>query len=109
MSVKLTIARFILSAAIAGSVTASLEAAPGPVSYSCTPGDALTIAHDRSSARVSYAGRTYDLQRKRSGIGLTYLSPKAALVIDGNSAIFVADDHYDLGTCIKGIPLASAN
>lgn len=107
--VKSTITRFFLSAIIASCVTASLEAAPRSVSYACSPGDALTIARDRSTARVSYAGRIYDLQRKRSDVGLTYLSPKAALVIDGNSAIFVADDHYDLGTCVKGVGLASAN
>lgn len=108
-SVRQTIARFVLSAFLAGFGAAGANAASGPVSYACTPGDALTIAHDRMAARVSYDGKTYDLRRKRSTIGLTYLSQRAALVIDGNSAIFVADDHYDLGTCTKGVPLASAH
>ena len=107
--VRAMIAPFIIAASLAGLAGTAADAAPAPVRYSCAPGEALTIARDRSSARVSYAGRTYDLQRKRSDIGLTYLSEKAALVIDGNSAVFVSDDHFDLGTCVKGVPLASAH
>lgn len=103
------IAPFIIAASLTAAGGTAGQAAPAPVHYSCSPSDALTIAHDRSTARVSYAGKTYDLRRKRSDLGLTYLSGKAALVIDGNSAVFVSDDHFDLGTCVKGVPLASAH
>jgi hypothetical protein len=65
------------------------------------------VQQTRSSAHVSLNGRSYDLQRSRSGIGVKYLSPTAALVIDGPSAVFVTENQTNLGTCTKALPVAS--
>jgi membrane-bound inhibitor of C-type lysozyme len=87
--------------------TAEVRAAPGPVRYACASRADLLVERNATSARVSIDGRTYDLQRKRSSIGPKYISRKAALIIDGGSAIFVSDDHPDLPACVQTVPIAS--
>jgi len=81
---------------------------PAPVRYACPASENLTVKRNLAAARVTLAGRTYDLQRKQSSIGEKYLSASAALIIDGTSAVFVANDHLDLGTCVRSVPVASA-
>jgi len=101
---------------LAGTLTASVTAAvaltqahgaPAPVRYACAASEQLSVQRNGASAHVTYAGRRYDLERKRSSIGDKYVSPKAALIIDGNSAVFVAEDVVGLGTCTRAVPLAS--
>lgn len=82
------------------------HAAPAPVRYACTASDDLAVMRNHSTAHVDYAGHGYELQRKRSSIGDKYVSQNAALIIDGNSAIFVAEDLIDVGTCTRAIPVA---
>lgn len=82
------------------------QAAPRSVRYACPESADLAVQRNASSASVNYAGRRYELQRKRSSVGHKYASPNAALIIDGNSAIFVAEDVIDLGTCTKAVPVA---
>ena len=78
-----------------------------PVGYACPAREGLMVQRDGSSARVNSSGRNYVLQRNHSSIGDKYLSAKAALIIDGDSAVFVTDDHLNLGTCVRVIPVAS--
>lgn len=97
---------------LAASIVAALgfsgaHGAPGPVRYACSATQHLAVQRNGSTAYVNYAGRRYELQRKRSSIGDKYVSSKAALIVDGNSAIFVAEDLIDLGTCVRAVPVAS--
>jgi membrane-bound inhibitor of C-type lysozyme len=80
---------------------AHAQPAQGTIRYACPASQELVVQRNSSRAHVRLAGRDYDLQRKRSSIGDKYLSSKAALIIDGASAVFVADDRFDLGTCVK--------
>lgn len=84
------------------------HALPGPVRYACPASTELTVQRNLGSARVTLAGQKYDLHRKRSSIGEKYLSANAALIIDGGSATFVSEDHLDVGTCVRTVPVASA-
>lgn len=101
--------RVLTAMFIATLAIAPASAAQGPVRYSCPASEDLSIERNRSTAHVNFAGQTYDLQRQRSSIGDKYVSQKAALIIDGRSAIFVAENLIDLGTCTKTIPIASAH
>ena len=75
------------------------SAAPEVTHYSCDGLDELAVERTETAARVTLAGRTWELHRKQSGLGLKYASPTAALIIDGSSAVFVADDPLQLRTC----------
>jgi membrane-bound inhibitor of C-type lysozyme len=87
---------------------APASAASISVRYACPASDDLLVQRTASTAHVRLAGQTYELQRERSSIGAKYLSSNAALIIDGDSATFVAADHLELGTCDKAVPVASA-
>lgn len=75
--------------------------------YACPSKVDLSVQRNQRTARVAVAGRDYELQRVRSSIGDKYLSPRAALIVDGSSAVFVAEDRPDLPVCVKAIPVAS--
>lgn len=81
-------------------------AAPPTVRYACDARQNLTIQRDAKTAHVSFIDRTYELRRKRSGIGLKYESGNAALMIDGPSAVFVAPDRLQLGACVEALSVA---
>lgn len=85
---------------------ANADVAQNPVNYTCDAGGSLAVRRNAAFASVSVGGKAYDLQRKRSSVGEKYLSADAALIIDGTSAIFVADRNLDLGTCTEAVPLA---
>lgn len=106
---RLTVATAVGATLVAILATTETHASPGSIHYACRASQDLTVDRDGSTAHVQLAGRTYDLKRRRSSIGDKYLSSNAALIIDGDSAIFVADDHLDLGTCVKAVPVASSN
>jgi membrane-bound inhibitor of C-type lysozyme len=96
----------VIAWALAGFGTAQAHPAPSSIRYACATSQELTVQRDGSRAHVSLAGHNYDLQRKRSSLGDKYLSANAALIIDGSSAVFVAGDRLDLGTCVKVTPVA---
>ena len=100
------IIRMLAASVLAVLAVSEVHGAPSPVRYACPASADLAVQRNGSTARVHYAGRRYDLQRKRSSVGDKYVSPKAALIIDGNSAIFVAEDLVDLGTCTRTVPVA---
>ena len=56
---------------------------------------------------LQFIDRNYRLRRKSSSLGEKYISKSAALIMDGKSAVFVAEDRLQLGRCIDAIPLAS--
>lgn len=102
------IARCLVASVCGALAAAQVNAAAAPVRYTCPGKPDLTVERGASVARVSFAGRTYELQRHRSDIGAKYLSKTAALIIDGASAVFVADEHPNIGTCVQAVPIASA-
>lgn len=69
----------------------------------------MKVERSGAIAHVTLAGRTYALKRKQSSIGDKFISPTAALIIDGDSAIFVSEDQLNLGPCTKTVPIAAAN
>ena len=83
-------------------------AAPTPMRYACEARQNLVVQRDGHIARVSFTDRSYELRRKPSDIGVKYESPTAALIIDGPSAVFVAEDRLQLGACTEAFPIAWA-
>jgi membrane-bound inhibitor of C-type lysozyme len=102
-----TVGAGIASAFLAMAGVSQAQAAPDAVHYACSASQGLTVRQSLSDAHVSFAGRTYDLKRRPSSIGQKYLAPHAALILDGDSAVFVAEDHPFLGTCFRTVPVAS--
>lgn len=96
-----------LLAAVSLSLGVHAQARPASARYTCSAAQDLIVQKSGSGVRVQYAGQIYDLQRHQSSIGDKFISPKAALIIDGSSAVFVADRHIDVGTCFAAVPLAS--
>lgn len=76
------------------------------IRYACDPRQNLLVQSDARLALVRFQDRTYELKRKGSDIGIKYASPTATLIIDGPSAIFVAEDRLQLGACTQMVPLA---
>jgi hypothetical protein len=93
----------------AGFSAAQAHPIPSAIQYECPASQHLIVQRDNLKARVSLAGQTYVLERHRSSIGDKYLSQSAALIIDGGSAVFVAKDHLDLGTCVRTTSVASSD
>jgi len=83
--------------------------AGAPIRYACEGRQNLVIQRDRTTASVNFTDRSYDLRRKPSSIGVKYESPTAALIIDGRSAIFVAEDRLQLGACTEAFRLGNGS
>ena len=93
-------------AALLALAAASPAHARSTTRFACPASESLTVHRDGVTAYVQLAGQTYQLKRKQSSIGDKYISANAALIIDGDSAVFVADRVLDLGTCIETVPIA---
>lgn len=78
------------------------------VRYECDSAQRLVVRQSGDSAIVQFIDRSYLLKRARSSIGEKFLAPTAALIIDGKSAVFVAEDRLQLGQCIEAARVASA-
>jgi membrane-bound inhibitor of C-type lysozyme len=103
------VAAALLSGVLSVFGGAQAHAAPSTtVRYQCGARQSLVIERDKGVARVRFVDRTYELKRRASSIGVKYLSPTAALIIDGTSAVFVADDRLQLGACTQVPSIASA-
>ncbi len=105
---RIKLAAGLMFAVLSVLASAQAHAAPATaVRYQCEGRQNLVIERDGASARVNFIDRSYDLKRKPSSIGVKYISPTAALIIDGPSAVFVAEDRLQLGTCMEAFPVAS--
>lgn len=82
-------------------------AATTSVRYACQPKQSLVVMRSHDTATVRFNDRSYELRRKASSIGEKYIAKDAALIIDGKSAYFVADDRLQLGTCVEAMRLAA--
>ena len=106
----LTVRMFAITGFLLGPLALDQARAASSIeTYSCSGGRDLTIRRSTLGAHVSLEGKSYELRRHRSSIGEKYLSSKEALIIDGSSAVFVTNNHLDLGTCEEVLPVASAN
>lgn len=84
----------------------SVAEAANPVRYACDGRQGLIVTRFLNGALVEFIDRTYELQRKPSNIGEKYISETAALIIDGPSAVFVAEDRLQLGACVEATELS---
>lgn len=106
---RLKVAAALMSGVLSVLGGAQAHAAPSTtVRYACDARQNLVIERDKDIARVRFVDRTYELKRTASSIGVKYLSPTAALIIDGTSAVFVADDRLQLGACTEAPSITSA-
>lgn len=87
----------------------TVEMTSGPIRYACEGRQNLVVERDRDRAHVNFIDRSYELKRRPSSIGIKYGSSTAALIIDGHSAVFVANDRLQLGTCREALPVAAAD
>ena len=109
MRVKLAVGLLVGVASVFGSAH-TVAATPAPANethYLCDSHQHLVVRRTADSASVEFIDRTYQLQRKASHLGVQYIAPKAALIIDGPEAVFVADDRLQLGRCVESNSLAS--
>lgn len=105
---RIRIAAGLMVAVLSALSAVQVHAEPATaVRYVCDGRQNLVIQRDGTTAQVRFVDRSYELQRRPSGIGVKYGSPTAALIIDGQSAIFVAEDRLQLGACTQALPVAS--
>ena len=99
-----------LLAAVLGSLGAAHAAATpdAPVRYTCPDSLEFVVSRTPQSATVVFGARSYLLDRSRSSIGEKYLSADAALLVDGPSAVFVAEDRHGAGACMAAARVAGS-
>lgn len=106
--VRTRVAAALLSAVLSVLTGAQAHATSKPsISYQCTPRQRLVVSRTPETAVVQFIDRSYELRRKPSSIGVKYISPTAALIIDGSSAVFVAQDRLQLGSCVEASRLVA--
>jgi hypothetical protein len=86
----------IVLAALAASTPATASEAR---TYSCSRPGSLEVRFTRTTAFVNFERREYQLHRKRSSIGVRYGSPSAALMLDGQFAVFVTEGSRHAVRC----------
>jgi hypothetical protein len=104
---RIRIAAGLLAGVLSVLGSAQVHAAVSNTRYACDGRQSLVVERDSARARVNFIDRSYVLRRKSSSIGVKYESPHAALIIDGSSAVFVADNRLQLGICTAAFPIAS--
>lgn len=106
---RVRVAAVLLLGVLATLGAVQAQAAPAiQKRYQCEERQKLVIIRSPSNARVEFIDRAYELHRKASSIGQKYTSRDAALIIDGTSAVFVAQDRLQLGTCVEASETAVA-
>jgi len=101
MRVKLAVGLLVGVSSVLGSAHASAATPTKTTHYLCDSHKHLVVRRTADNASVEFIDRTYQLQRKASDLGVQYIAPKAALIIDGPEAVFVADDRLQLGRCVE--------
>lgn len=91
-----------------GGANAAPPALATETRYACDGGQTLVVRRSGDGATVHLVDRTYELSRRHSSNFEKYGAPGAALIIDGDSAVFVATDRLQLGQCIEASGIASA-
>lgn len=104
--IRVAVALMIGVLSLIGGAHAASAATPA-IRYACDARQNLVVQRTASNAHVHFIDRSYDLRRARSSIGVKYLSENAALIIDGRSAVFVAEDRPQLGACVEAMRIAA--
>jgi hypothetical protein len=87
---------------MAGIAAAPAQAGPDTKAhYACRYDQQFTVSRSGVNATVEFADRRYELRRRPGSFGARYGSADAALIIDGDSAVFVASDRLDLEDCFR--------
>lgn len=107
--IKIAAGLLIGIASLLGSANAARAASVTETHYACDGGQRLIVRRSGTSASVQFVDRTYELKRRHSNNFEKYAAPGAALIIDGDSAVFVATDRLQLGQCIEASRIASAH
>jgi len=108
MGIKVATGLMLALLSFSGTVQAHAATASIEARYACTNAQEFVVARTADKALVQFDGKTYELQRRPSSIGVKYISATAALIVDGPSAVFVADDRFQLGTCVQTTDMASS-
>jgi len=104
---RIKVAAGMLALVLAVLDSAQAHAAtPSEVRYQCDQRQGMVVSRSPEHASVRFLDRTYELERRASSLGERYGSPTAALIIDGVSAVFVAEDRLQLGTCREAFEVA---
>jgi hypothetical protein len=105
---RLRLALLLLAGAC--SVDAAAAAPPaakrGAIRFECVGGQVIDVRIAGAAATVRVSGTSYSLSRRPSSIGVKFISPTAALMIDGTFAAFVADSSPNLRQCRAAQPVA---
>jgi hypothetical protein len=111
MRVKLAVGLLagVVSLLASAHAIAAPSAAAKETRYLCDASQHLVVRRTAKAASVEFIDRTYTLTRKASDLGVQYIAPKAALIIDGPEAVFVADDRLQLGRCLEARSVALAD
>jgi precorrin-4 methylase len=108
MGIKVATGLMLAVLSVPGAIQAQAATASIEVQYACTNAEKFIVTRTADKALVQFGGKTYELQRRPSSIGVKYISATAALIVDGASAAFVADDRFQLGTCVQTTHMASS-
>lgn len=82
------------------SSSASAESRGGSADvFRCRDGSELVVHYRPQAATVVAGGHSYELARRPSNVGERFASPQATLIVDGESATFIADDLHHLRGC----------
>ena len=106
--IKIAAGLLIGISSLLGSASAAHPASVTETRYACDGGQRLIVRRSADAASVRFVDRSYELQRRHSSNFEKYSSPGAALIIDGDSAVFVATDRLQLGQCVETGRVASA-
>lgn len=98
---KIAAGLLVIVVSLLGTGRAAHAAPATEIRYACDEGQRLVVRQSANLASVQFIDRSYELREARSSIGRKYLSPTAALIIDGPSAVFVAEDRLQLGQCLE--------
>ena len=102
--VRIKIASALMLGVLSLLGSAQAHAAATDTWYACDGGQKLIVHRHSGGASVEFIDRTYDLTSKASRFDGKYVSATAALIIDGSSAVFIAEDRLQLGACLEADP-----
>lgn len=108
MPIKVGCSLLVGVAAMLGATDVAYASPIVETRYDCGGALTLVVREAGETASVQLTDQIYELRRKHSSIGRKFISPTAALIIDGQSAVFVAADWLNLGQCLELSRTASA-
>lgn len=109
MDARIKVAAALLLGVLSLLGSAQAHAAATDMQYACDGGQRLIVHRHAGGVSVEFIDRTYELRSKRSSFDEKYISATAALIIDGPSAVFAAEDRLQLGQCLEAGPATASD